>query len=68
VLGHLYLADKKDDQAEKYFRKAYSIDKTNKDAERHVVILERRKHQAAEGEAAGQRKIFGISLNKPKGS
>ncbi|HKP60357.1 MAG TPA: hypothetical protein VJV78_26710, partial [Polyangiales bacterium] len=66
VLAHLYLADKKDEQAEKYFRKAHQLDKNNKDAERHVVILERRKQQGAEGDPAGQRKIFGISFNKPK--
>ncbi|HKU44023.1 MAG TPA: hypothetical protein VJR89_37940 [Polyangiales bacterium] len=64
VLGHLYLADKKDEQAEKYFRKAHQLDKTNKDAERHVVILERRKQQGAEGDAGGQRKIFGITFPK----
>jgi tetratricopeptide (TPR) repeat protein len=66
VLAHLFLADKKDEQAEKYFRKAHQLDKNNKDAERHVVILERRKTHGSDGDSGGQRKIFGISFNKPK--
>lgn len=64
VLAHLYLADKKDDQAEKYFRKAFALDKTNTDAERHTVILERRKHHANEAEPGGQRKFLGITIGK----
>jgi tetratricopeptide (TPR) repeat protein len=64
VLAHIYLADKKDDQAEKYFRKAHALDKTNKDAERHIVILERRKQHANEAETGSQRKFLGISLGK----
>jgi hypothetical protein len=64
VLAHLYFADKKDDQAEKYFRKAHALDKTNKDAERHVVILERRKQQANDPESGSQRKFLGISIGK----
>jgi tetratricopeptide (TPR) repeat protein len=64
VLAHLYLADKKDDQAEKYFRKAHALDKTNTDAERHIVILERRKQHASEADAGGQRKFLGITLGK----
>jgi hypothetical protein len=66
ILAHLYLAEKKDDQAEKYFRKAHHLDKTNKDAERHIVILERRKQHAQEGDTGNQRKLFGITLGKPK--
>jgi tetratricopeptide (TPR) repeat protein len=67
VLGHLYLAAKKDDLAEKYFRRAHAAEKGNKDAERHLLILERRKQLAAEAESAGNRKIFGISIaGKPK--
>lgn len=67
ILAHLYLAEKKDDQAEKYFRKAHLLDKTNKDAERHIVILERRKQHANDGDSGNQRRLFGISLgNKPK--
>jgi tetratricopeptide (TPR) repeat protein len=64
VLAHLYLAEKKDDQAEKYFRKAHALDKTNKDAERHIVILERRKQHANEADTGNQRKLFGISIGK----
>jgi tetratricopeptide (TPR) repeat protein len=64
VLAHIYLADKKDDQAEKYFRKAHSLDKTNKDAERHIVILERRKQHANEVDTGSQRKFLGITLGK----
>jgi tetratricopeptide (TPR) repeat protein len=67
VLAHLYLAEKKDDQAEKYFRKAHHIDKTNKDAERHIVILERRKQQATESDTGNQRKLFGFSFSKGGG-
>jgi len=67
VLGHLYLAAKKDELAEKYFRRAQTADKTNKDAERHVLILERRKQQAIEAESTNNRKIFGITIaGKPK--
>jgi tetratricopeptide (TPR) repeat protein len=64
VLAHIYLADKKDEQAEKYFRKAHQLDKTNKDAERHIVILERRKQHANESESGSQRKFLGISIGK----
>jgi hypothetical protein len=68
VLGHLYLNAKKDDLAEKYFRRAHAADRTNKDAERHLLILERRKQSAAEADAAANRKIFGIAITggKPK--
>ena len=64
VLANLYLSDKKDDQAEKYFRKAHALDKTNKDAERHIVILERRKQNANETDSGGQRKFLGITIGK----
>jgi tetratricopeptide (TPR) repeat protein len=66
MLGHLYLHAKKDDLAEKYFRRAHAADRSNRDAERHVLILERRKQVAAEAEANANRKIFGITINKPK--
>jgi hypothetical protein len=68
VLGHLYLSAKKDDLAEKYFRRAHAADRGHKDAERHLLILERRKQQASEADAAGGRKIFGIAITaaKPK--
>jgi tetratricopeptide (TPR) repeat protein len=66
VLGHIYLAAKKDDLAEKYFRRAHAADRGHKDAERHLLILERRKQQAADGDAAGTRKIFGIQISQPK--
>ena len=64
ALGHLSLADKKEDQAEKYFRKATEIDKGNKDAERHLRILELKKKTAAQEKAAG--KIFGIEISRKK--
>lgn len=67
MLGHLYLHAKKDELAEKYFRRAHAADRNNRDAERHVLILERRKQVAAEAEANANRKIFGITINnKPK--
>jgi tetratricopeptide (TPR) repeat protein len=66
MLGHLYMAGKKDELAEKYFRRAHTADKTNKDAERHLLILERRKQQAAEAESASNRKIFGIAISSNK--
>jgi hypothetical protein len=66
MLGHLYMAAKKDELAEKYFRRAHTADKTNKDAERHLLILERRKQQAAEAETSGNRKIFGIAISSNK--
>jgi hypothetical protein len=60
------MAGKKDELAEKYFRRAHTADKTNKDAERHLLILERRKQQAAEAESASNRKIFGIAISSNK--
>jgi hypothetical protein len=66
MLGHLYMAEKKDELAEKYFRRAHAADKTNKDAERHLLILERRKQQAAEAETSSNRKIFGIAISSNK--
>ncbi|HET8934347.1 MAG TPA: hypothetical protein VFN67_12945, partial [Polyangiales bacterium] len=67
VLGHVYLHEKRDDLAEKFFKRAHAADKGNKDAERHLLILERRKQAAAEGSNAN-RKLFGIQLpnSKPK--
>jgi tetratricopeptide (TPR) repeat protein len=67
ALAHVYLAAKKDELAEKYFRRAHAADKTNTDAERHLLIMERRKQLAAGADAAANRKIFGISIaGKPK--
>jgi hypothetical protein len=62
ALGHIMLADKKDDNAEKFFRKAMEIDKTNKDAERHVRLLQLRNKSAATDTA--NNKIFGIDIGK----
>jgi tetratricopeptide (TPR) repeat protein len=59
-LGHMALHAKKDDQAEKFFRKALSRDKNNKDAERHLLILERRREHAAKANKGN--KMFGIEL------
>jgi tetratricopeptide (TPR) repeat protein len=68
ALGHLFLHSKRDDLAEKFFKRAHTADRTNKDAERHLLILERRKQAAAEGGAGANRKLFGIQLpnSKPK--
>ena len=65
AMGHISLADKKDEHAEKFFRKAMELDKTNKDAERHLRLLEIRRKTAAT-EAQGQ-KIFGIEIGPKKG-
>jgi hypothetical protein len=64
ALGHLSLAEKKDDSAEKFFRKAIEIDKHNKDAERHLRIIELRRKTAAASAGAG--KIFGIEIGIKK--
>jgi hypothetical protein len=62
AMGHIMLADKKDDHAEKFFRKAMEVDKTNKDAERHVRLLQLR-NKSATTETANN-KIFGIEIGK----
>ena len=64
ALGHLALSEKKDDQAEKYFRKATELDKRNKDAERHLRILELKRKTAAQEKNAN--KIFGIEITRKK--
>ena len=67
VLGHVFFHQKRDDLAERFFKRAHAADRGNKDAERHLMILERRKHSAADGGAGANRKLFGIQLpNKPK--
>lgn len=66
ALGHVYFSAKRDDLAEKYFKRAHAADRTNKDAERHLLILERRKQQTAEQAAAANRKIFGIQISNAK--
>jgi tetratricopeptide (TPR) repeat protein len=66
VLGHVYFSAKRDDLAEKFFRKALATDRNNKDAERHVLILERRKQLHADADAAANRKLFGIQLSNSK--
>lgn len=63
AMGHIMLADKKDDNAEKFFRKAMELDKNNKDAERHVRLLELRKKSAA---TDANNKIFGIDIGGKK--
>jgi hypothetical protein len=42
ALGHLALIDGKEESAERYFRKAFDVDRRNKDAERYMRILGRR--------------------------
>ena len=64
ALGHLALAEKKEDSAEKLFRKALELDKTNKDAERQLRIMELRRKSAREN---ANNKIFGIEIGKKKG-
>ncbi len=66
VIGHLAFVAKKDDVAEKFFRKAFSRDKTMKDAERHILILERRQQVLANAEKNQGNKIFGITIGGPK--
>jgi tetratricopeptide (TPR) repeat protein len=64
AMGHISVSDKKDDAAEKFFRKAMELDKTNKDAERHLRLIEiRRKTAATEGQP---QKIFGIEIGPKK--
>jgi tetratricopeptide (TPR) repeat protein len=63
ALGHLALFEKKDEAAEKFFRKAIELDRNNKDAERHLRIIELRRKSAAE---AGGNKIFGIEIGSKK--
>lgn len=46
ALGFMALQDGKEETAERHFKKAVTIDKTNKDAERHLRILERRREAA----------------------
>lgn len=64
MLGHLYLHAKRDDLAEKFFRRAHTADRNNKDAQRYLLILERRKQSNADDSA--NRKIFGIQISGPK--
>jgi hypothetical protein len=63
ALGHVALVEKKDDAAEKFFRKAVELDKNNKDAERHLRIIELRRKSASEDRG---NKIFGIEIGKKK--
>jgi tetratricopeptide (TPR) repeat protein len=64
ALGHLALDEKREDQAEKYFRKAIELDRNNRDAERHLRILELKKKTA---ESERNNKIFGIEISRKKG-
>jgi len=59
ALGHMAFADGHDDKALKFLRKALEADAKNKDAERYLRIVERRK-----GSKTGEpQKIFGIELS-----
>jgi hypothetical protein len=62
ALGHIALVDKKEEAAEKCFSKALELDKENKDAERHLRILELRR-KAAESDKANN-KFFGIEVGR----
>jgi tetratricopeptide (TPR) repeat protein len=61
ALGHIALADKKDEAAERFFARAVELDKENKDAERHMRILELRRKNVDQDR---QKKIFGIEVGK----
>lgn len=62
AMGHLMLADKKEDAAEKFFKKALELDKNNRDAERHVRLIGARRKTGSSHEA--NNKIFGIEIGK----
>jgi hypothetical protein len=64
ALGHIALAEKKDEAAERFFQKAVELDKNNKDAERYVRIIAVKRKTAAEQEKAN--KIFGIEIGLKK--
>jgi tetratricopeptide (TPR) repeat protein len=63
ALGHIALFEKKDDAAEKFFRKAVELDKHNKDAQRHLRVIELRKKTAEQDRG---NKIFGIEIKSKK--
>jgi Tfp pilus assembly protein PilF len=63
ALGHLSLYEKKEEAAEKFFRRAVELDKNNKDAERHLRIIELRRKTASEQR---NNKIFGIEIGAKK--
>jgi hypothetical protein len=64
ALGHISLFEKKEEAAEKFFRKAVELNKHNKDAERHLRVLELRRKTAAGQEKSS--KIFGIEIKSKK--
>ncbi|MDH5671031.1 MAG: hypothetical protein OEZ06_02720 [Myxococcales bacterium] len=64
AMGHLALEEGNDELAEKCFRRASELDKSNRDAERYYRIVElKRKH----AEEAKGNKIFGIEVGGKKG-
>jgi tetratricopeptide (TPR) repeat protein len=63
AMGHVLLGDKKDEQAERFFAKAVELDKNNKDAERHLRLIELRRKKAAVDKG---NKIFGIEIGTKK--
>ena len=64
AMGHIMLGEKKEESADKFFRKALELDKNNRDAERHVRLLELRKKSSASD--ASTNKIFGIEIGGKK--
>jgi tetratricopeptide (TPR) repeat protein len=60
AFGHVMLFLKKEEAAEKYFQKALEMDKSSKDAERHLHLLEVRRKVSAKKEKGN--KIFGIEI------
>jgi hypothetical protein len=61
ALGHIALEDKKEEAAERFFSKAIELDGENKDAQRHLRILELRRKAGAQDRG---NKLFGIELGK----
>jgi hypothetical protein len=64
ALGHLALAEKKDETAERFFQKAIELDKNNKDAQRHLRLIGLRRKTAASDEKGS--KFFGIDIRAKK--
>jgi tetratricopeptide (TPR) repeat protein len=63
ALGHISLFEKKEEAAEKFFRKAVELNKHNQDAERHLRVLELRRKTAVQEKSS---KIFGIDIKSKK--
>lgn len=60
ALGHIAYAAQDWQRAEKFFKKSLDANKRNRDAERYLRIVERRKKQKSSDEP---QKIFGIEIS-----